>query len=102
VEGMPRGINAALLDVVGPVMAKAREAFHAGGREGMSGFSFSIPKMCSGFIPCILVVRFLKGHIIRVGMVWQEPGLEAPEGVLILSMFYLFSVLVSRRSQKRK
>jgi len=37
-EGMPRGINAALLEVVGPAMAKAREAFPAGGREGMSGF----------------------------------------------------------------
>jgi len=42
-EGMPRGINAALLDVVGPVMAEAREAFHVGGREGMSEFFFLYP-----------------------------------------------------------
>jgi hypothetical protein len=34
-EGMPRGINTALLEVVGPVMAKARAAF-PGGREAMS------------------------------------------------------------------
>jgi hypothetical protein len=34
-EGMPRGINAALLEVVGPEMAKARAAF-PGGREALS------------------------------------------------------------------
>lgn len=38
-EGMPRGINAPLLEVVGPVMAKAREAFPGGGgREGISEY----------------------------------------------------------------
>jgi hypothetical protein len=36
--GMPKGINVPLLEVVGPVMAKARGAFPNGGREGISEF----------------------------------------------------------------
>jgi hypothetical protein len=40
--GMPKGINGPLLEVVGPVMAKAREAFPNGERERISEFFLGV------------------------------------------------------------
>lgn len=72
-------------------------------------FSFSIRLECCEdefcfFIPYFLVlfVSSRVHYIIRVRMIWPELGLEAPEVVLILSIFYLYSLLASRRSQNRK
>jgi len=45
--GMPKGINAPLLEVVGPVMAKARKAFSGdSAKEAISKFCLKFQKRC--------------------------------------------------------